>query len=83
VTKTKLSKVLRITQSWRVEWLPFLPYALSQSYSSAVFLIYSVHMIQGVFVFGKVHIHSFHFTVINVLQALELIAKKKILRSIT
>lgn len=33
-------------------------------------------MIQGVLVFGKVHIHLFHFTVLSVLQALELIAMK-------
>lgn len=79
VIKTKLSNVLRFTYCWRVEWLPCLPYALYQSYSSAVSLMYRVHMIQGVLV----HIHLFHFTVLNILQALQLISKKKLLKSIT
>lgn len=34
-------------------------------------------MIQAVLVFGKVHIRLFQFTVLNVPQALEVIAKKK------
>lgn len=36
-------------------------------------------MIQGALVLGKVHIHLFHFAVLNVLQPLELIAMKKLL----
>lgn len=34
-------------------------------------------MIQGVLAFNKVHIHLFHFTVLNVPQALEVIGKKE------